>query len=83
MSHRSDDGKGTDGEGVVVRLLFRIEEGDERFALLRLVLVALKHGDEVLEDVSVEPGQRREVTLVPLRGARRVFGFNQQIMGGL
>jgi urease subunit beta len=30
-----------------------------------------------------EPGQRREVTLVPLSGARRVFGFNQQIMGGL
>ena len=30
-----------------------------------------------------EPGQRREVTLVPLTGARRVFGFNQQIMGGL
>ena len=30
-----------------------------------------------------EPGQRREVTLVHLSGARRVFGFNQQIMGGL
>ena len=30
-----------------------------------------------------EPGQRREVTLVPLSGGRRVFGFNQQIMGGL
>ena len=33
--------------------------------------------------VRCEPGQRREVTLVPLTGARRVFGFNQQIMGGL
>ena len=33
--------------------------------------------------VRFEPGQRRAVTLVPLRGARRVFGFNQQIMGGL
>ena len=33
--------------------------------------------------VRFEPGQRREVTLVPLTGARRVFGFNQQIMGGL
>ena len=33
--------------------------------------------------VRFEPGQRREVTLVPLSGARRVFGFNQQIMGGL
>jgi urease subunit beta len=33
--------------------------------------------------VRFEPGQRREVPLVPLSGARRVFGFNQQIMGGL
>ena len=33
--------------------------------------------------VRFEPGQRREVTLVPLSGARRVFGFNQQIMGEL
>ena len=33
--------------------------------------------------VRFEPGQRREVTLVPIGGARRVFGFNQQIMGEL
>ena len=33
--------------------------------------------------VRFEPGQRREVTLVSLSGGRRVFGFNQQIMGGL
>ena len=33
--------------------------------------------------VRFEPGQRREVALVPLSRARRVFGFNQQIMGGL
>ena len=33
--------------------------------------------------VRFEPGQRREVALVPLSGARRVFGFNQQIMGDL
>ena len=33
--------------------------------------------------VRFEPGQRREVALVPLSGERRVFGFNQQIMGGL
>src|SRR3954452_10318544 len=30
-----------------------------------------------------EPGQRREVPLVPLGGARRVFGFQQKIMGAL
>ena len=33
--------------------------------------------------VRFEPGQRREVTLVPLLGKRRVYGFNQQIMGEL
>ena len=33
--------------------------------------------------VRFEPGQRREVTLVPLSGNRRVYGFNQQIMGAL
>lgn len=33
--------------------------------------------------VRFEPGQRREVTLVPLGGARRVFGFQQKIMGEL
>jgi len=33
--------------------------------------------------VRFEPGQSREVTLVPYRGGRAVWGFNQQIMGGL
>ena len=30
-----------------------------------------------------EPGQTRTVTLVPYRGDRIVFGFNQKIMGTL
>jgi urease subunit beta len=33
--------------------------------------------------VRFEPGQTREVTLVPLAGARKVFGFNQKVMGAL
>ncbi|WP_439153888.1 urease subunit beta [Yoonia sp.] len=33
--------------------------------------------------VRFEPGQRREVSLIPLSGARRVFGFNQAVMGEL
>ncbi|MGH6922774.1 MAG: urease subunit beta [Propylenella sp.] len=33
--------------------------------------------------VRFEPGQSRDVTLVPYGGARRVFGFNQKVMGGL
>jgi urease subunit beta len=33
--------------------------------------------------VRFEPGQRREVRLVPYAGTRRVFGFNGAIMGDL
>jgi len=33
--------------------------------------------------VRFEPGQRREVRLIPYGGGRRVFGFNQQVMGEL
>ena len=33
--------------------------------------------------VRFEPGQTRNVQLVPIAGARRVFGFNAQIMGDL
>jgi urease subunit beta len=33
--------------------------------------------------VRFEPGQRREVTLVPLSGARKVYGFQGKIMGNL
>jgi urease subunit beta len=33
--------------------------------------------------VRFEPGQARDVTLVPLVGERAVFGFNQKVMGKL
>jgi urease subunit beta len=33
--------------------------------------------------VRFEPGQTREVRLVPLSGARVVYGFNKQVMGPL
>lgn len=33
--------------------------------------------------VRFEPGQNREVTLVPYRGKREVWGFNQKVMGEL
>ena len=33
--------------------------------------------------VRFEPGQSREVTLVPYRGKREVWGFNQRVMGEL
>lgn len=33
--------------------------------------------------VRFEPGQTRSVTLIPLSGKRRVYGFQQKIMGAL
>src|SRR6476619_262690 len=33
--------------------------------------------------VRFEPGQTRDVSLVPFAGARRVFGFRQAVMGDL
>lgn len=33
--------------------------------------------------VRFEPGQRREVRLVPFGGKREVYGFNQKVMGAL
>ncbi len=33
--------------------------------------------------VRFEPGQRREVQLIPISGARRIFGFNAKVMGDL
>jgi urease subunit beta len=33
--------------------------------------------------VRFEPGQQREIQLVPFAGLRRVFGFRQAVMGDL
>ena len=33
--------------------------------------------------VRFEPGQTRDITLVPFGGARKIYGFNQGIMGAL
>jgi urease subunit beta len=33
--------------------------------------------------IRFEPGQSREITLVPFRGLRRVFGFRGDVMGDL
>lgn len=33
--------------------------------------------------VRFEPGQERDVTLVPISGKREIYGFNQKVMGKL
>ena len=46
---------------------------------------ALGHRLDIAAGTAVrfEPGQRREVQLIPISGGRRIFGFNQKIMGDL
>ena len=33
--------------------------------------------------VRFEPGQTREVTLIPVAGDRKIYGFRQNVMGDL
>jgi urease subunit beta len=33
--------------------------------------------------VRFEPGQKREIKLVPFRGKREIWGFRQDVMGRL
>lgn len=33
--------------------------------------------------VRFEPGQAREVSLIPIGGGRTIYGFNQKVMGAL
>ncbi|MEX0366481.1 MAG: urease subunit beta [Ruegeria sp.] len=33
--------------------------------------------------VRFEPGQARDVQLIPIGGGRKIYGFNQQVMGDL
>lgn len=33
--------------------------------------------------IRFEPGQQRDVQLIPISGNRKVFGFNQKVMGEL
>lgn len=33
--------------------------------------------------VRFEPGQRRQVALIPIAGGREIYGFNAQVMGPL
>lgn len=33
--------------------------------------------------VRFEPGQSRDVSLIPISGGRRIYGFNQDVMGAL
>ena len=57
----------TDGEGLGIGPGNMPEDGDARVRTLPFE----------------NPGQRREVTLVPFGGLRKIYGFQQKIMGDI
>ena len=80
------------GKSTLIRCINRLEEHLERmkasaaaleFEFDRHAARGMRLDIAAGTAVRFEPGQRREVNLIPLGGARRVFGFNQAIMGDL
>lgn len=58
-------------------------EANEALAFDRLQARGMRLAIPAGTAVRFEPGQRREVVLVEIGGARRIFGFNQKVMGAL
>lgn len=50
---------------------------------MRFRLIGLRLNIAAGTAIRFEPGQLREVTLVPFGGARRVVGFNGDVMGAV
>ena len=44
---------------------------------------ALDFDREAARGLRLEPGQSREVNLIPIGGACKIYGFNQKVMGAL
>jgi len=72
-------GEITLNEGVDAIILMVANTGD------RPVQVGSHYHFDIAAGTAVrfEPGQSREVNLIPIAGDRRIYGFNQQIMGDL
>jgi len=62
---------------------YHFAETNPRLAFDRAAAHGLRLDIAAGTAVRFEPGQRREVRLVPLGGLRRVFGFNAAVMGDL
>ena len=79
-------------EGAVSEILMVANEGDRPIQVGEAYL-ALKFDREKARGMRLdivagtairfEPGQRREVQLIPILGKRCIYGFNQKIMGDL
>jgi urease subunit beta len=62
---------------------YHFAEGNAALAFDRASARGLRLDIAAGTAVRFEPGQTREVTLVPFAGARRVIGFNAAVMGDL
>lgn len=62
---------------------YHFAETNPALAFDRDVALGLRLDIAAGSAVRFEPGQSREVRLVPISGARRVFGFRQAVMGEL
>ena len=62
---------------------FHFAETNSALAFDRQVAQGMRLDIAAGTAVRFEPGQSRDVSLVPIAGTRHVFGFNQQVMGAL
>jgi len=62
---------------------YHFAETNEALAFDRLAALGYRLDIPAGTAVRFEPGQSREVSLVPYGGARLVYGFNQKVTGAL
>lgn len=62
---------------------YHFAEANEGLAFDRAAARGMRLDIPAGSAVRFEPGQEREVTLTPISGARRIFGFQQKVMGDL
>jgi len=62
---------------------YHFHETNEALSFDRAKVLGLRLDIAAGTAVRFEPGQTREVRLVPLSGARKVYGFQQKVMGAL
>ena len=62
---------------------FHFFEVNEKLAFDRSLALGMRLDIPSGTAIRFEPGQARDVRLIPYAGARRVFGFDAQVMGKL
>lgn len=62
---------------------FHFSETNPALSFDRKVALGLRLDIAAGTAVRFEPGQSKDVKLIPIAGDRRIFGFNQKVMGDL